>query len=83
MKRDWTLTEGYLVALRLCERAMERPGELQFHLHVRRHHVHKDSGLQNEMKYSLADAEREMHTTHLQLANATITVLHYFLNILH
>ena len=75
--------DGYFVALSLCKHAMERPGELQFHLCVRGYHVYKDGSLQYKMNYSLANGEKEIHTIHLQLGNAAITALHHFLNLLH
>ena len=75
--------DGYLIALSLCECSMERPGELQFHLCVKGYHVYKDGDLQYKMKYSLANAEKEIHTTRLQLRNAAIAALHHFRDLLH
>ena len=46
-------------------------------------YVYKDGGLQYKMKYQLANAEKEIHTTRLQLRNAAIAALHHFLDLLH
>ena len=82
MKWEQMSTDGYLVSLRQW---MHNGNAWRITVSFVRegYHIHKDGGLQYEMKYSLANAKKEMHITHLQLANAVITALHHFLDLLH